>query len=99
MRAGEAIAKKTGHSQLHLGKTSAVQYLPAHPRSLMLASQGAVAQLGEHCLCKAGVEGSIPFVSTATDRRSRQSDSSALFCVPGYATTTNGTVEVTCDHK
>ena len=25
---------------------------------------GDVAQLGEHCLCKAGVEGSIPFVST-----------------------------------
>ncbi len=25
---------------------------------------GDVAQLAEHCLCKAGVEGSSPFVST-----------------------------------
>src|SRR5207253_9509681 len=29
---------------------------------------GDVAQLGEHCLCKAGVEGSIPFVSTGMQR-------------------------------
>lgn len=29
---------------------------------------GDVAQLGEHCLCKAGVEGSSPFVSTKPDQ-------------------------------
>ena len=28
------------------------------------ANQGAVAQLGEHLLCKQGVNGSIPFSST-----------------------------------
>jgi hypothetical protein len=30
---------------------------------------GDVAQLGEHRLCKAGVEGSIPFVSIFPKRR------------------------------
>ncbi len=30
----------------------------------ILGSDGAVAQLGEHLLCKQGVNGSIPFSST-----------------------------------
>ena len=34
---------------------------------------GDVAQLGEHCLCKAGVEGSSPFVSTAAGVRNQES--------------------------
>ena len=38
-----------------------VTWLLAH---WLLLSSGDVAQLGEHCLCKAGVEGSSPFVST-----------------------------------
>ncbi len=29
-----------------------------------MEEHGDVAQLGEHCLCKAGVAGSIPVVST-----------------------------------
>ena len=33
---------------------------------------GDVAQLGEHCLCKAGVEGSSPFVSTREGIRARE---------------------------
>ena len=34
-------------------------------RRLKGFSDGDVAQLGEHCLCKAGVAGSTPVVSTA----------------------------------
>jgi hypothetical protein len=34
-------------------------------------SSGDVAQLAEHCLCKAGVRGSIPLVSTRPDQRKR----------------------------
>jgi len=37
---------------------------PADPRSLFFYHQGAVAQLGEHLLCKQGVTGSIPVRST-----------------------------------
>ena len=33
---------------------------------------GAVAQLGEHLLCKQGVNGSIPFSSTTIKAESRQ---------------------------
>lgn len=32
--------------------------------------RGDVAQLGEHCLCKAGVAGSIPVVSINSDKLS-----------------------------
>ena len=42
---------------------------------------GDVAQLGEHCLCKAGVEGSIPFVSTIKDGKlGKMLGHLALFC-------------------
>src|SRR4051812_6227256 len=37
----------------------------------VLTPSGDVAQLAEHRLCKAGVEGSIPFVSTHPDLRTR----------------------------
>jgi hypothetical protein len=37
--------------------------------SVMRESNGDVAQLGEHCLCKAGVAGSTPVVSTDDLRR------------------------------
>ena len=30
---------------------------------------GGVAQLGEHLLCKQGVIGSIPFISTTSERK------------------------------
>ena len=33
--------------------------------------RGAVAQLGEHLLCKQGVNGSIPFSSTILEQASR----------------------------
>ena len=32
--------------------------------SSLIAGFGDVAQLGEHCLCKAGVRGSSPLIST-----------------------------------
>ena len=38
-------------------------------KSYLIHSNGGVAQLGEHLLCKQGVIGSIPFIST---RRKRQ---------------------------
>ena len=41
---------------------SEVQILPGPPLP-GLPSNGGVAQLGEHLLCKQGVNGSIPFVS------------------------------------
>ena len=31
--------------------------------------RGGVAQLGEHLLCKQGVIGSIPFISTTSERK------------------------------
>jgi hypothetical protein len=34
-----------------------------------LETVGAVAQLGEHLLCKQGVNGSIPFSSTTNRKR------------------------------
>ena len=33
---------------------------------------GGVAQLGEHLLCKQGVIGSIPFISTTSERKREQ---------------------------
>ena len=33
---------------------------------------GGVAQLGEHLLCKQGVIGSIPFISTTSDKEEGQ---------------------------
>ena len=45
-------------------------YSPAH---------GDVAQLGEHWLCKPGVEGSSPFVSTMRIRRPEACIASGLF--------------------
>ena len=52
----EAIKRKA----LVLRRTSVREFTGAHK------STGDVAQLGEHRLCKPGVEGSIPFVSTFT---------------------------------
>ncbi len=34
---------------------------------LSIALHGGVAQLGEHLLCKQGVIGSIPFISTSSN--------------------------------
>ena len=34
-----------------------------------LLKYGGVAQLGEHLLCKQGVIGSIPFISTTSERK------------------------------
>jgi hypothetical protein len=39
---------------------------------------GDVAQLAEHCLCKAGVRGSIPLVSTKTSHGGAQQAASHL---------------------
>ena len=36
------------------------------------ASDGGVAQLGEHLLCKQGVRGSIPLISTITVKKCRE---------------------------
>ena len=48
--------------------------LEEEPHILVRTSQigyGAVAQLGEHLLCKQGVTGSIPVSSTSFGRRNR----------------------------
>jgi hypothetical protein len=41
------------------------------------AGHGAVAQLGEHLLCKQGVVGSIPISSTTSDIRDQRSGGSS----------------------
>ena len=43
---------------------SVVRIYPGPPTPLQAPTCGAVAQLGEHLLCKQGVNGSIPFSST-----------------------------------
>ena len=40
----------------------------------VLTPNGGVAQLGEHLLCKQGVIGSIPFISTKSDVRQQTTD-------------------------
>ncbi len=44
----------------------------------ILDTDGAVAQLGEHLLCKQGVNGSIPFSSTISDNRKEHNASNLL---------------------
>ena len=44
----------------------ATRAVPTAPAGILVAPLGDVAQLAEHRLCKAGVEGSSPFVSTHT---------------------------------
>jgi hypothetical protein len=51
--------------------------LPFGMAQWLLPVLGDVAQLAEHLLCKQGVEGSIPFVSTTPD----QVHSSVLRCL------------------
>ena len=46
------------------GRQSPVDFLLSSGVWLLTSPDGDVAQLGEHRLCKPGVEGSIPFVST-----------------------------------
>jgi hypothetical protein len=43
---------------------SVVRIYPGPPTLPQAPTRGAVAQLGEHLLCKQGVNGSIPFSST-----------------------------------
>ena len=45
-----------------------VPFLEAQ-RKRKLHTNGGVAQLGEHLLCKQGVIGSIPFISTSGKRK------------------------------
>ena len=43
------------------------------------SQHGAVAQLGEHLLCKQGVTGSIPVSSTKSDLAASRSEPSAFY--------------------
>ena len=68
---------------------SEVQIFPGPPKL------GAVAQLGEHLLCKQGVTGSIPVGSTSrrTENRGRRTDASVLsrlLCIRGKKTVRRG---------
>jgi len=54
---------------LLLSMTSFIRQAPAQDTCMStLNSHGAVAQLGEHLLCKQGVVGSIPISSTRSSR-------------------------------
>ena len=44
----------------------------------MALLDGGIAQLGEHLLCKQGVNGSIPFTSTTSNGASQKQDERAL---------------------
>ena len=47
-------------------------HLSPPPAALTCSKHGGVAQLGEHLLCKQGVIGSNPFISTKTDEESER---------------------------
>ena len=44
----------------------------------MALLDGGIAQLGEHLLCKQGVNGSIPFTSTTSNGQVKKQDERAL---------------------
>ena len=43
----------------------------------MVVKNGGIAQLGEHLLCKQGVIGSIPIISTKWEKRTRTNEATA----------------------
>ena len=79
MRLDHLLSKESGGSQLKLvlrirtgkGRVSIVFNFEG-PRKRVFrmhsmteaGNRGGIAQLGEHLLCKQGVKGSIPFIST-----------------------------------
>ena len=59
-RADQGASRRRVDRLLHKAASNA-------ERRSLSAGEGAVAQLGEHLLCKQGVNGSIPFSSTILD--------------------------------
>ena len=80
MRLDHLLSKESGGSQLKLvlrirtgkGRVSIVfnfegpvkRNLKVNVSGAGTGNRGGIAQLGEHLLCKQGVKGSIPFIST-----------------------------------
>jgi hypothetical protein len=65
---------------------SLVQIQPDPPGSRFTTRDrdGAVAQLGEHLLCKQGVVGSIPISSTTSEIRSQGTGNSSCALTSGF---------------
>ena len=82
MKRSGAIGNKVAVTRRHIGEYDANRRLDSHDirkitKDLILVNNevstkfGGVAQLGEHLLCKQGVIGSIPFISTRTEMSKR----------------------------
>ena len=60
-----------GRAQSRMAQTRTAQSRPDGARARQTMAEGIVAQLGEHRLCKPGVVGSSPIISTRRDERAR----------------------------
>ena len=82
MKRSGAIGNEVAVTRRHIGEYDANRRLDIRDirkitKDLILVNNevstkfGGVAQLGEHLLCKQGVIGSIPFISTRTEMSKR----------------------------